>query len=120
MKMRSLIIYFYSTFFHPRGSILRRLAGHSHVGRSGRVSGKDRDQLVGDESELATCEHLWGKGAEQGVGLGVEVSEHLIRPPASQEADDVGVYSTTEESVGACGAKASGRDVRRKEAQSRA
>ena len=51
---------------------------------------------VGHESKGTMLEHGGSKGCNEGECLGVEVPEHGIGAPSANEADDIGVDTTTE------------------------
>ena len=55
--------------------------------------------------------HPFREAVQEGLRLNVEVSEHLVRPPAAEETDGVGVDLGAEECICASGAKATCRDV---------
>ena len=73
--------------------------------------------LVGNEDEVTSVEHFGSKAFHKGVGLEVEVSQHLIRSPSADEADDVGVDVSTKERHSAGGAKRASGDVIREETE---
>ena len=61
------------------------------VGLSDDGSRDMREVLPGQESEGAMGKHLGGEIADDGKGLGVQVAEHGVGAPASDEFNDVGV-----------------------------
>jgi hypothetical protein len=53
-----------------------------------------------------------GKGVHERVGLEVQVMKHIIKaPPMANKSDDVGIDAGPQESHGATGPKAAGRDT---------
>ncbi len=68
--------------------------------RSLRVLGDEGSghRLVRKEGVVAALKHQTRKVLHQGLGLDVEVAEHLIRSPAAEKADGVCVHVGTEES----------------------
>ena len=67
--------------------------------------------LVGDEGEAAAAEHAAGETTEDWAHLCVQITKHFVEAPAADEADDVGIDTGTEESIGARGAKASRSNI---------
>jgi len=57
-----------------------------------------------------------GKPVDEWPGLDKEVAEHSVRFPAAKEANDVGVYVSTEQGHGTTRSEGSGRDVLSSEA----
>ena len=55
-----------------------------------------RDVLVRKENEGSVGGHAFRETEHKGLGLDVEVSEHCVGAPASQELDLVGVDIGTE------------------------
>ena len=85
--------------------------GHIQGGSGGLMR---RHELVRDK--LVLClEHLAGKVVHDGLGCEMEIAEHFVRPPATQEANDIGVNVGDKQSRGACRPEAEGacRDFRR-------
>ena len=60
--------------------------------------------MVREEAEVAMIEHAASELAHDRFGLDLEVAEHLIGAPSSEQADDVGVNFGTEEGHCAGGA----------------
>ena len=55
--------------------------------------------------------HVGGQGRGMGEGLDVEVTEHFVRFPPTNQADDVGVDAGAEQGHGAAGAETAGRNA---------
>ncbi len=68
----------------------------------------------------AVVEHTGSKIAHDGFGLDMEVAQHLIGAPASDQSDDVGINLGTKKGHGAGGAKGPGGNVGGEEAIERA
>jgi hypothetical protein len=84
------------------------------VGREGETGagapageGKDRKEemesvleewngLVGEQSERPADKHAACKIPHDGFGLDVQVTEHFVAAPATEETDDVGVNLCTQ------------------------
>ena len=64
--------------------------------------------LVGDEGEGTPSQHFLAEVAENRACLGVQVSDHFVRSPATEEADDICVNATTKQGVCACSSEAAG------------
>ena len=76
--------------------------------------------MIGDEGEGAALEHFPAKISEDRTSLGVQVPEHLIGAPATQESDDICVNSSTEESIGTCSSETACSYVRWEDSNRRA
>ena len=63
------------------------------------------------------ADHEFGEVPHDGFRLHVELTHHFVSPPVSNEADDVVVYTWTEEGHGAFCPKGSCRDVMMRESQ---
>ena len=72
------------------------------------------------KDKRAMAQHLRGKVAHSRFGLDVEVAEHFIAPPPTDQANSIGVNLGAKQSHGASGAKGSSRHVRSKETKFRA
>ena len=68
-------------------------------------------RIMGRKVELAMVQHFFCQVLHGWNGLEVEVPEHFIGPPPSEEADDVRVHVGTEEGRGPTGACAAGREL---------
>ena len=66
-----------------------------------RCSLKDGYPLIGDQSIRTSCEHALGEGIHNWGGLEMQVSEHLVRAPAAEKSNDIGIDIGTKEGVGA-------------------
>ena len=64
-------------------------------------------------------EHGWGQRRDDGNGLSVQVPEHGVGAPTSNEADDVGIDLSAEHGHCAPGPETASRDVGRAEVQVR-
>ena len=51
----------------------------------------DRNRLVRDQCEVASCQHAACEIAHKRGSLEVEVTEHFVGLPSSEESDDVSV-----------------------------
>ena len=73
----------------PRHSYSRRLSGQCQVEHSDKEKGwvgrelEGRDMLVGYEGEGSSSQHFLTEVAEDWACLGMQVSQHFIRPPAT-------------------------------------
>lgn len=65
-------------------------------------------------------EHPGRKITHDGLGLDMEVTKHFVRSPASDEADQVGIDVSAEESHCTRGPEGPGRNVMRRETKLRA
>ena len=70
-----------------------------------------RNQLVRNKSVAASEKHLAGIVLHEWCSLYMKVSQHFIRAPAANKADDIRVNACKEEGICPCCAKAASRDV---------
>ena len=70
-----------------------------------------RDVLARDEVVRSALEHKPCEVSHDGLHLKMKITEHFIRPPASNQADDIGVNLGQEKGHGATGMKGVGSDV---------
>ena len=70
------------------------------------------DPLIGDQGVGTPCKHALGEGVHNRGGLEMQVTQHLIRAPASEQADDIRVNIGNEECIGTGCSEASGSNVR--------
>ena len=75
------------------------------------IGGITSDVVIWVETEMPTLEHEGGEIAHDWLSLEVEIAEHFIRAPPTQQSDDICVNITTKESHSARGAKGVGRNV---------
>lgn len=66
-----------------------------------------RHQLVGGDGVVGV-EHALGEAAHDGFSCKMKVAEHLVRSPAAEEPDDVGVDFGDEEGHGAASSEGAG------------
>ena len=78
------------------------------------------DKVVGNEGVGSGREHTTGVVPHERVSLDVQITEHFVRAPPANEADDVQVNLGQEKGGRASSAETSCRDFRRKEAEVRA
>ena len=103
---------------HIYGS--ERLGGKERVGekkkkkKEGLVHG--HHVAVGQQRELC-IQHSGCETAHDRLGLNMEVPKHLVRSPAADKTDDVGVNLGAKECHGASSTKRAGTDVGREEAE---
>ena len=72
--------------------------------------------MVREKSVVAASKHLGRKISHDGFGLDVEITEHFVRSPASNEPNPISVNVGTEKCHGAGCPKGAGRDIRGHEA----
>ena len=77
---------------------------------------KDGDCLVGQESKGAALEHAGREIPHHRFSLHVEVAQHFVRAPATEQTNDITVDMGTKESHGARGPQRAGGNVFRGEA----
>ena len=65
---------------------------------------------IGDEGVVATEEHDLREVAHDGLGLQMEVAEHGVTTPATEELDDIAIDGAAEKGHGAGGPQRAGRD----------
>jgi len=75
-----------------------------------------RHQLVGRDGVIGV-KHALCEVAHDGFSCKVEVAEHLVRPPAAKEPNDIGVDFGDQEGHGSTCSKGAGRDLGRDEAE---
>ncbi len=78
------------------------------------------DKVVGNEGVGSGGEHTTGVVPHERVSLDMQITEHLVRGPPADEADDVRVNLCQEKGARASSAETSCRDFGRKEAEVRA
>ncbi len=78
------------------------------------------DEVVGNEGVGSGGEHTMGVVPHERVSLDVQITEHFVRAPLTNEADDVRVNLGQEKGGRASSTETSCRDFGRKEAKVRA
>jgi hypothetical protein len=74
------------------------------------------DFMVGQHSEVTAGKHAGRKMPHYRLGLDVEVAEHLVRSPPSNETNAVGVDICAQECHGARCSKGARRNIFRQKA----
>jgi hypothetical protein len=64
-------------------------------------------------------DHAAGEVAHDGFRLEMQVTEHLVATPSAEEADDVTINVSTQQSHSTSGAEGAGVDVGRQESERR-
>ena len=71
------------------------------------------DMLIGDEIVSAMLQHAMSVVFHEVSVLDVEVSEHTIRAPATNEGDEIRVNACIKHGIGSGGTKTACQDVHR-------
>ena len=79
---------------------------HRPISKGGKELGGlvRRHELVRDERVIC-LEHLAGKAARHWLRYEMEIAQHFVEPPATQQADDVWVNICNKQSSCNCGSE---------------
>ena len=65
------------------------------------------DKLIWNQGVSAPSDHTAREVTHDGMCLAMEITKHLIGPPSTDKADDVGVDLGIQKCIGTCGAETS-------------
>ena len=68
-------------------------------------------ELARCEAKIAATQHGGCEAVHDGLGLDVEISKHLVRPPAADEAQPITIDAGTQKRHGAAGPRRADGDV---------
>ena len=71
--------------------------------------------MVGKQRKVAAGKHLGREIAHDRLSLDMQVSQHLVGPPAAEETNAIGIDVGAQECHGASGAEGAGGHVGRQE-----
>ena len=77
----------------------------------------DRYLIVRYQVAVTIADHEFGIVPHYWLSLHMEIPQHLVTPPTSNEADDISIHARTEKCHGACRPKGPRRDIFIREAQ---
>jgi len=91
--------------------------GQRSLGAGEGVGLEEGDVLVGVEVVVAMGEHMGGKITHDRFGLYMQIAQHGVRAPATQQLDDVAIDAGAQEGHSTGGPERTCQNVAREEAK---
>jgi len=93
------------------------VGGQRSMRAEGSVGLEEGGMLVGVEVVVAISEHMGSKITHVRFGLYMQIAQHVVRAPVTQQLDDVAINVGTQEGHSTGGPERACRNVTREEAK---